>query len=173
MPPIYDTALLKLASPVQFTDHILPVCIPKQAEALPAAATPLWFTGWGRTVNSNTAGVATKLQQVSLPLASTPACSAFASPGFDENVMFCAGFEQPGKSTCNGDSGGPVVELRNGQYILLGLTDFGKGTLTRPCSSNLGGYARTSAFVDFIQQYVTDLPTQPAPAVEEEHFHYI
>jgi secreted trypsin-like serine protease len=169
-PPVYDVALLKLKTPVAFTDHIIPVCIPKQSEALPAAGTPLWFTGWGRTENSISSGVATKLQQVSMPLASPEACANFTAPGWVEEVMFCAGFDQPGKLTCNGDSGGPVVQLRNNQYILLGLTDFGKGSLFKPCSSNLGGYARTSAFVDFIKQYVTDLPAQPT--VAEEQFYY-
>jgi len=171
-PPVYDTALLKLAKPVEFTDHIVPVCIPTQSEALPAAGTALWFTGWGRTENSISSGVATSLQQVSMPLATPQACEAFTKPGWVEEVMFCAGFDQPGKLTCNGDSGGPVVQLRNGQYILLGLTDFGKGSLLKPCSSNLGGYARTSAFVDFIKQYVTDLPEQPAKPLVEEQFYY-
>jgi len=170
-PPVYDVALLKLKTPVTFTDHIIPVCIPKQDEPLPAAGTSLSFTGWGRTENSIFAGVSDLLQQVNMPLASDAACGEFTSPGYVPEVMFCAGFDQPGKLTCSGDSGGPVVEKRNGQYVLLGLTDFGKGNILRPCSSNLGGYARVSAFVtDFINKHVTDLPAQPAQVGEQFYF---
>jgi len=169
--PIYDTALLKLANPVEFTDHIIPVCLPKQGQALPTAGTSLTFTGWGRTENSIFSGVATKLQQVNMPLVATDKCAEFVGESWDENIIYCGGFEEPGKATCNGDSGGPSVHLTNGQYTLLGLTDFGKGNILKPCSSAYGGYARVSGFVDWIEEHVKDLPT-PQAAPQSQFFYF-
>lgn len=42
-----DIALIKLSTPVKFTDAIMAACLPKSGEILPNNA-PSYVTGWGR-----------------------------------------------------------------------------------------------------------------------------
>jgi len=154
----YDVTLLKLSQPVQFTDHISPVCLPAtQNEAVPNANTDLFVTGWGRTTAGGPASAT--LKQVTIPLVSTQQCKAAWNPGMiKENVMFCGGFQQGGKSPCNGDSGGPVVvqdPANNGAWKLLGITSWGPQFCAAP--KLYAVFSRVSAYVNFIRQYATDL----------------
>lgn len=47
-----DIALVQLASPVSFSDLILPVCLPKPGDPL-GHGTWCWVTGWGN-IDTNT-----------------------------------------------------------------------------------------------------------------------
>ncbi|XP_042363895.1 serine protease 27 isoform X3 [Plectropomus leopardus] len=42
-----DIALMKLSSPVTFTDYIRPICLASHSSQF-HSATPCWATGWGR-----------------------------------------------------------------------------------------------------------------------------
>jgi len=164
-PPMNDISLIKLAKPVEFTDHISPVCLPTASpDDLPADGTNIELTGWGRTQNSNQAPVSPTLKQVLLPLASKDTCKNFIGGlGDFTNVIVCFGIPKSGKTACNGDSGGPAVyqnPKNNNQWTQIGITSFGKGTQTQPCSGEYSAYGRVGAFLDFIKQYVTDLPAQ-------------
>lgn len=44
---VNDLALLKLETPIQFTDTIRPICLPTAGEALPVGQTCV-AAGWGR-----------------------------------------------------------------------------------------------------------------------------
>ncbi|KAA0195570.1 hypothetical protein HAZT_HAZT007320 [Hyalella azteca] len=64
--------------------------------------------------------------------------------------MICAGGE-PGVDTCRGDSGGPLVTTNNQrQFILVGLTSFGRNR----CGSNgsFGVYTAVYKYRDWIVQ---------------------
>jgi len=90
----YNFALLKLSSPVQFTDHISPICLPNQDEELPAAGTDLFVTGWGLTDGSVKDSYSQTLKQVNVPVVSNAVCKSAmsgSSPSFKESNMFCAG----------------------------------------------------------------------------------
>jgi len=160
-PPLYDAALLKLANPVQFTDHISPVCLPNaQDEDLPNAGTAVLATGWGRTKNERGAPIATKLQQISVPLVTKQKCNTFLRSTEYEKIILCIGYDEGGKLICNGDSGGPAVvqdPANNNAWKLIGLADFTMGNAQKPCNSNYSGFARVSAFIEFIKQYVKDV----------------
>ncbi|KAI5644642.1 trypsin domain-containing protein [Phthorimaea operculella] len=57
-----------------------------------------------------------------------------------------------GRSTCKGDSGGPMVVYRNGRPILIGVTSFGSPlgcARDRPA-----GFARVTSFMDFFRQHI-------------------
>jgi len=158
--PVYDISLAKLKTPVQFTDHISPVCLPKLNENLPNPGTPIFLTGWGRTINSNQAPVAPTLKQVSVPMVSKQNCQNFLFGQDYSTVIFCVGFPQGGKSACNGDSGGPAVyqdATNNNQWTQIGITSFGLGSREKPCSGVYSAYSRVSTYIEFIQQYVKDL----------------
>lgn len=61
--------------------------------------------------------------------------------------MICAGYEEGGKDSCFGDSGGPLTCSQNGTNQLAGIVSFGAGC-ARPNFPSV--FARVSFFRDWI-----------------------
>jgi len=150
----HDFALLKLESPVNYTDHISPVCLPSSLQELPGAGSAIFVTGWGKTKQDGPDSDI--LLQVSLPLQSIEKCKAAYPGNIWEDAQFCAGLDKGGKDSCNGDSGGPAVfqDPVTGMWSQIGVVSWGKG-----CAQPMqyGIYSKVSAFIDFIEKHVTDL----------------
>ncbi|XP_072042750.1 trypsin-1-like [Amphiura filiformis] len=147
-----DIALLKLASPVTFNDHISPACLPS-APVQSACTTDSIITGWGDTEDPN--NVPDYLQQVQVPYIPTETCNQrtwYNGEVFDE--MFCAGYADGGVDTCQGDSGGPLVcKEADGNYYVHGITSWGYG-----CADprNPGVYTRTAYFRAWIDNIINN-----------------
>ncbi|XP_063157920.1 serine protease 27-like [Candoia aspera] len=113
-----DIALLKLASPVPFTSHILPVCLPKSSEQFSVPLTaPL------------------TLQEAKVPIIDQKTCNSLfsASPveGMEKDPvmpdMICAGYPQGGIDACKGDGGGPLVCKVGRRWTQAGIVSWGVG----------------------------------------------
>jgi len=147
---LYDISVLKLAEPIEFTDHISPVCLPtEQDEELPQAGTNIFLTGWGVTKpgRNGDPNVTTSdtLKQLGIPILSKETCSA---------DYVCVGGPGTGKSACFGDSGGPsVVQESNGQWKQIGIASF----VTEGTCQGYSYYTKISKYLDFVKQYVKDL----------------
>lgn len=63
--------------------------------------------------------------------------------------MICAGFEEGGKDSCYGDSGGPLLVENDGNPRLVGLVLFGGYYCADP--QYPGVYGRVSSVRDWIQ----------------------
>jgi len=150
----WDAALLKLSEPVQFSDHITPICLPAtQGETLPAAGTNVFLTGWGYTKQAGY--YSDTLQQVSVPIVSQDSCKKNWGTLFDDAVSFCTGLEEGGKDACFADGGGPVqIQDSAGTWKQIGIISQFSGCAQK---SNYGMKTKVSAYLDFIKQYVTDL----------------
>jgi secreted trypsin-like serine protease len=143
-----DLALLQLDSPVQDAPVVALVNATATLTGSRAVA-----VGWGNMkADTDSPLFPFRLQQVELPIVSNTTCNE----GFEQaqsllinpigSDMLCAGYLAGGKDTCRGDSGGPLMIRRNGQWVLAGLTSWGEG-----CASSYGVYTRLSRFVDFIR----------------------
>jgi len=155
----YDVALLKLAKPVTYTDHISPICLPtKQDEDVPAAGTRLFIVGWGLPEAGAPVEPVPKLKQVSDPIVPTGQCNTANGGNVNEKVMFCAG--EKNKHACKGDSGGPALyqDPVSGQWTQIGITGWFAYPRDAPggCPgpNNFNVYAKISASLDFIKKYV-------------------
>jgi len=119
-----DIALLKLSTPVTFTDKIKPLCLPSANDNWQTGTENTVIMGWGTT--SSGGSVSRYLQQAivkTMPLTTCNAASAYAN--VVGQTQMCA--SNPGKDTCQGDSGGPLVSRRNNQYMLAGVVSWGYG----------------------------------------------
>ncbi|XP_077618896.1 serine protease 33-like [Crocuta crocuta] len=127
-----DIALVRLASPVTFSGHILPVCLPKPGDPL-GHGTWCWVTGWGNVATSLPLPPPFTLQELKLPLIDAQTCNSYylESPGTVGagsailQDMLCAGFESGQKDACGGDSGGPLVCDLGGVWTQAGVVSWG------------------------------------------------
>ncbi|KAF9801681.1 hypothetical protein SFRURICE_018238 [Spodoptera frugiperda] len=159
-----DIAVLKLNEPVQVTDTVKPVCLPKSdGSNLPK----LWpiltdktyegvkamAAGWGTVAEGKNHSC--YLQEVDLPILSNEACkNANYTSQMIGDGMLCAGYPEIGKKdTCQGDSGGPLSAERNDKrHEQLGVVSWGIGC-GRP--GYPGVYTRVTKYVDWIRSIAT------------------
>lgn len=163
-----DIALVQLASPVNFNDLILPVCLPKPGDPL-GHGTLCWVTGWGNIDTNLPLPPPFTLKELELPLIDTQTCDAY----YHENSivpsqepiiledMLCAGFESGQKDACGGDSGGPLVCDIGGVWTQAGVVSWGSECAQpkRP-----GVYTNVSAYTTWI------LSTIQSSASEDRSF---
>ncbi|KAL3056834.1 hypothetical protein OYC64_007333 [Pagothenia borchgrevinki] len=171
-----DIALLRLTEPLEFSELILPVCLPPpHRQDDPPSPLPNSLgvvAGWGIShLNASLPrpgptpppgpapppGPSPLLQFVKLPVVPQLEClESYASRSVRYNItdnMFCAGFFQGGRDTCLGDSGGAfVMQDGGGAWAVLGLVSWGG---PEDCGSQrvYGVYTRVSKYVEWIQQY--------------------
>lgn len=151
-----DIALLRLASPIIYTQYAVPVCLPTWN----LSTRVLWMirlhtvSGWGRrSENGPTAQI---LRRLKVPRIRTQDCVDESGVVLTQN-MFCAGYIEGRQDSCKGDSGGPLVTQYKTTTFLLGIVSWGKGC-ARP--GNYSIYTRVSNYLEWIHNR-TATPDQP------------
>ena len=100
-------------------------------------------SGWGKT---GTERGSTELLEVTQTVISDTACERMAG-NINTDSIICA-YDQ-GKSSCNGDSGGPFTVENNGETYSLGIVSFG------PLNCDgYTAYTQTSNFENWIKGYI-------------------
>ncbi|MCW5844678.1 MAG: trypsin-like serine protease [Caldilinea sp.] len=152
-----DLALIKLASPATLNDRVavLPLLTSPADDALAAPGVLSTVTGWGATTTDDNNSWSPVLLEVAIPIISNTTCNQ-AMPGpFITANQICAGYEEGGKDSCYGDSGGAlVVPDGAGGWKHAGIVSYGDGCAK---ADRYGVYTRTSRYIDWIRQYVTFL----------------
>eukprot|EP00092_Neocalanus_flemingeri_P038665 GFUD01042096.1.p1 GENE.GFUD01042096.1~~GFUD01042096.1.p1 ORF type:complete len:272 (+),score=58.41 GFUD01042096.1:549-1364(+) len=130
--PNFDVALIVLEEPVEFTNFIQPVCLPKPNKQ---SQGPLTITGWGNTIAGSQRGkTAANLQELNVKEVPLSECNAIWKPKLKEDLIsthLCASTGVVGSTSCKGDSGGPLVRNSNFQkqiWELAGVVSFGIST---------------------------------------------
>ncbi|XP_054623797.1 prostasin-like isoform X2 [Dunckerocampus dactyliophorus] len=101
LPTENDVALMRLSTPVTYTDYIRPICIASNSSQI-NNGTMCWATGWGRL--TNVSGTPETLQEVEVPIIGNKQCSSSYFPSGDHtfnNSIICAG--QRDKGACMGN----------------------------------------------------------------------
>uniref|UniRef100_A0A8D3CPW2 Peptidase S1 domain-containing protein n=1 Tax=Scophthalmus maximus TaxID=52904 RepID=A0A8D3CPW2_SCOMX len=140
-----DITLLRLSSPVDFSDYIRPVCLAADNSSFPSG-TSCWVTGWG---NTSSPPDTNRLQEVRVPVVSQAQCQQSYSSL--TNNMICAGLTEGGKDSCQGDSGGPLVSRGVSSWVQAGVVSFGSGC----AEPNFPGvYTRVSQYQTWINSQI-------------------
>ncbi|KAG7221468.1 hypothetical protein INR49_002443 [Caranx melampygus] len=149
-----DICLLRLSSPVTFTDYIQPVCLAAEDSTF-YNGTSSWVTGWGALEESGP--TSNTLQEVNVPIIGNNQCQCDYSGMFTiTDNMICAGLREGGKDSCQGDSGGPMVSVSDSRWVQSGVVSFGEGC-AQPGFP--GVYARVSRYESWIYEVTnTDRP---------------
>ncbi|XP_067910370.1 transmembrane protease serine 2-like [Heterodontus francisci] len=142
----YDFALLKLQTPLTFTDNVRPACLPTYDQQFPEGTT-CWITGFGHT-EEDSSSTSDILLEASVKIIGSANCNQRRIyNGAITQRMMCAGKISGGVDSCQGDSGGPLVCKVSGTWYLAGVTSWGIGCarINKP-----GVYARMTELTDWI-----------------------
>ncbi|XP_041859526.1 transmembrane protease serine 11D isoform X2 [Melanotaenia boesemani] len=145
-----DVMLVLLHSPLNFTDHIQPVCVPHNVtHEFMLNFSHCFITGWGSTYFKGR--LMGRLREAEVELIDRRRCNqrTWYNSLITEN-MLCAGLESGAADSCQGDSGGPLqcYSEEEERFYVLGVTSFGEecGLPRRP-----GVYTRTSRFAGWLK----------------------
>jgi len=123
-----DIALLRLAKPLEFSEFIKAVHLPKPGFVAKGMAT---VAGWGTYEPERTSS--NFLMKISLPIVAKNECREMYHPTVLYNTSLCAGYVEGGKDACDGNSGGGLFcnesddpEVTN-KTVLCGILSWGKG----------------------------------------------
>ncbi|XP_069507947.1 serine protease 27-like [Ambystoma mexicanum] len=160
-----DIMLMELSTPLNFTNYIMPICLPSPFVQVPSG-TQCWTSGWGHINSSVPLSDPKTLQQVMVPIIDRSTCDAMyhigstvpASTQIILSDMICAGYQAGGKDSCQGDSGGPLVCKAGDSWFLAGVVSWGDGCAQayRP-----GVYTLVTAYNSWIKTWVPDVTFQP------------
>ncbi|XP_008561499.1 PREDICTED: plasma kallikrein, partial [Galeopterus variegatus] len=146
----HDIALIKLQSPLNYTEFQKPICLPSKYDTN-TAYTNCWITGWGYTKEKGE--IQNTLQKANIPLVTNEECQKRYRDYEITEQMVCAGYKEGGTDACKGDSGGPLVCKHNGIWNLVGITSWGEGCARR---EQPGVYTKVAEYVDWILEKTWD-----------------
>lgn len=122
----FDIAVIKLKEAINFTDNIIPACLPEPdfAEQVLMNEKEAMVSGFGRTHERG--AQSTKLMMLNVPYVNRQTCKESSKFTISE-YMFCAGYDTEVKDACQGDSGGPHVTPFKDIYFVTGIVSWGEG----------------------------------------------
>lgn len=125
------------------TTDIIPICLPRPYFQNSLENDDITVIGFGRTEENPQSY---SLLEVKLPIVSNHRCATvYANRTIDESQICAGGI--PKEDTCDGDSGGALQTLRDGQWILEGLTSYGAS----PCGSGVPSvFTRITSHLEWI-----------------------
>ncbi|KAF4465910.1 trypsin-related protease [Fusarium albosuccineum] len=146
-----DIAIVRLASPIEDTAVIGYATLPKHCSD-PVPNSTATTAGWG---DLEFGGPATReLKKVSVSVVSRQRCQKQYlknnPPLFVTDNMVCAGSDKGGKDACNGDSGGPIIDVETG--VLIGIASWG---IECALADFPGVYTRVGNYLPYILSYLT------------------
>uniref|UniRef100_A0A3P8SH02 Transmembrane serine protease 5 n=1 Tax=Amphiprion percula TaxID=161767 RepID=A0A3P8SH02_AMPPE len=144
-----DIALMKLRTPLNFSDTIRPICLPQYDYDVPGG-TQCWISGWGYTqpdVHSPDT-----LKEAPVPIISTKKCnSSCMYNGEITPRMLCAGYMEGKVDACQGDSGGPLVCQDENVWRLVGVVSWGTGCAE---PNHPGVYTKVAEFLGWVYEMI-------------------
>ncbi|GAB1302816.1 Coagulation factor IX [Apodemus speciosus] len=143
----HDIALLELDKPLILNSYVTPICVAnREYTNIFLKFGSGYVSGWGKVFNKGRQ--ATILQYLRVPLVDRATC--LRSTTFTiYNNMFCAGYREGGKDSCEGDSGGPHVTEVEGTNFLTGIISWGEECAMK---GKYGIYTKVSRYVNWIKE---------------------
>ncbi|XP_041769507.1 brachyurin-like [Anopheles merus] len=141
-----DIAVVRLNSPITFTDRIQPARLPARSDTRQFGGFTGTVSGFGRTSDASQA-TSSVVMFTTNPVLTNADCIAQWNAVVIEPQNVCLS-GAGGRSSCNGDSGGPLA-VQDGGSLQIGVVSFGSAA---GCAIGMPSvYARVSFFLDFIE----------------------
>lgn len=111
---------MRLNAPVT---GVTPIALNVDEDTIPADGEILTTVGFGDLTFGGV--MASVLQEVDVPYVPYAKCNTQYGGSIDPITMRCAGYDEGGKDSCNGDSGGPIIKNVNGVDVHVGIVAWG------------------------------------------------
>lgn len=146
---VNDVAVLTLSTPIRFTSCIKPIRMAAPGEKFVGDCT---IAGWGRT--GNTLPTSEVLLRADIPIMDKAVCKKRLATIFDQHICGGGGMFF-GKTTCKGDSGGPLMctSANDGQRVLAGIVSYGW-----KCNTGLAIFTKVSYYLPWIKAAMNNMP---------------
>ncbi|XP_008820024.1 coagulation factor IX [Nannospalax galili] len=143
----HDIALLELDKPLILNSYVTPICVANREYTNTFLKFGTGYvSGWGKVFYKGRQ--ASILQYLRVPLVDRATC--LRSTTFTiYNNMFCAGYHDGGRDSCEGDSGGPHVTEVEGISFLTGIISWGEECALK---GKYGVYTKVSRYVNWIKE---------------------
>ncbi|XP_021089517.1 brain-specific serine protease 4 isoform X1 [Mesocricetus auratus] len=149
-----DIALVRLEHSIQFSERILPICLPDSSVRLPLN-TDCWIAGWGSIRDGVPLPQPQTLQKLKVPIIDSELCKRLYWRGAGQEAitedMLCAGYLEGERDACLGDSGGPLMCQVDDAWLLTGIISWGEGCAER---NRPGVYTSLLAHRSWVQRIV-------------------
>ncbi|KAL0617271.1 Brain-specific serine protease 4 [Plecturocebus cupreus] len=149
-----DIALVRLEHSIQFSERVLPICLPDASIHL-RPNTHCWISGWGSIQDGVPLPHPQTLQKLKVPIIDSEVCSRLYWRGAGQRAitedMLCAGYLEGERDACLGDSGGPLMCQVDGAWLLAGIISWGEGCAER---NRPGVYISLSAHRSWVERIV-------------------
>ncbi|KAJ8015701.1 hypothetical protein DPEC_G00028850 [Dallia pectoralis] len=149
MHPLY-IALLSRHTPITFSPHVRPICLgPTDFAEFLMKENLATVSGWGKIhflgLSSPT------LQKVEVMFRDRTKCKGSNRLQITKN-MFCAGYANEAKDSCQGDSGSPHANRYYDTWFLTGIVSWGEECAKE---GRFGVYTRVSQYYTWIRQVIS------------------
>lgn len=150
----FDIALIKLNAPVPIdNDYIKPICLPESGLVIEENSSA-FVVGWGNPSKIDTEELF--LKQAGVPVISLDRCKKqhpYDADTLGEHVI-CAGKLEGGTDSCEGDSGGPLMNYNAAkkQWQLIGTVMSGEKNCGE--EGKAGAYAYVPYYRNWIDQTI-------------------
>ena len=143
---INDIALLRVNPPFDYTTYVQPACL---SNIDPQVNDKVVIIGWGsESLQSSSVDI---LKQAYTQVVGD--CWRYWSAFVSQRQM-CIANTDTGDSACKGDSGGPILEEINGQYIVSGIASFTHACKTKGYDTTPNVYTRVSAYQSWMKNII-------------------
>uniref|UniRef100_A0A452HXA6 Peptidase S1 domain-containing protein n=1 Tax=Gopherus agassizii TaxID=38772 RepID=A0A452HXA6_9SAUR len=168
-----DIALVQLGRRLNFTDYILPICLPDASVHFPPGKV-CWVTGWGHLLLPLAVDLPSPqtLQKLKVPIIDSKTCRILYLTNMQNRLphrniqddMICAGYAEGMRDACNGDSGGPMACIVGDVWVLAGIVSWGEGCAIK---NRPGVYSRLTSYQSWIREYIPNLEFVKEPKGRE------
>ncbi|CAL4112741.1 unnamed protein product, partial [Meganyctiphanes norvegica] len=135
-----DIALVRLTQDIKLSNVIRTICLATNGQ-IPFGG-KAFAAGWGMKSASDT-GITDELHEVELDVLPQDECT-------NPQQYICT--FTPGKDTCNGDSGGPLMVQQGNQWYQVGIISH--GPMDCGIHNSPGVYTSVPNFIPFITTYI-------------------
>jgi len=160
-----DIAILKLETPLNFTDKIQPIELAEKGERV-AAGTVCNVAGWGAS-SKNKHGSATfpeVLQEQDVKILENDECEKLKI-GFNGTTQYCERDLNGKGQSCDGDSGGPLVCKKGDKFVQYGIVSYGTSAKGKDDCMNVLEVIHSDVgyYREWIDQNVAELNKEKNP----------
>nr|Q58L96.1 RecName: Full=Venom prothrombin activator oscutarin-C catalytic subunit; Short=vPA; AltName: Full=Factor VII activator; AltName: Full=Snake venom serine protease; Short=SVSP; AltName: Full=Venom coagulation factor Xa-like protease; Contains: RecName: Full=Oscutarin-C catalytic subunit light chain; Contains: RecName: Full=Oscutarin-C catalytic subunit heavy chain; Flags: Precursor [Oxyuranus scutellatus]AAX37260.1 factor X-like protease oscutarin C precursor [Oxyuranus scutellatus] len=144
----YDIAILQMKTPIQFSENVVPACLPTADFANQVLMKQDFgiVSGFGRIFEKGPQSKTLKVLKV--PYVDRHTCM-LSSESPITPTMFCAGYDTLPRDACQGDSGGPHITAYRDTHFITGIVSWGEGCAQ---TGKYGVYTKVSKFILWIKR---------------------